>query len=46
MVEFAGFEMPLNYNGQVGNNIAGGPGEYFFRELGLHGVSQYVLCAR
>lgn len=27
MVEFAGFEMPLSYNGKVGESVAGGPGE-------------------
>lgn len=28
MVEFAGWEMPLSYNGPVGDNVAGGPGEH------------------
>lgn len=36
MVEFAGYEMPLNYEGKVGENIAGGPGEYFYLFFALH----------
>lgn len=30
MVEFAGWDMPLSYDGKVGDNVAGGPGELMF----------------
>lgn len=40
MVPFAGYEMPLSYEAEVGSNIAGGPGELGFGCLGRLGRTE------
>lgn len=42
MVEFAGYEMPLSYEGKVGENIAGGPGEFSFELSSLNYIESFM----